>query len=420
MTAPTPDGSIRRNTRLILAGQSVTLLGDYVALLALPLFVLEATGSSLDLGLTTAFETLPTLLFGFAAGVALDRIALRRALVIADLGRAGVFGLLALAVAFDAASLWMVFLVAFVTGTLAVGFDSGFQAWLPSLLPDEALVGINSRLQFIRTAAWTLGPPLAAFLATGVGGFAAAFGLDAATFLVSAVLVLMLAEQRPRPPAVHDPWWASFRVGIAYLWRQPRLRSATLAAMAFNLTFAPMEALLVKLAVDRLDITGGLIGWFFAGHALLGAFGVVAAPVLARRLGLGRTFVVGLGFLGIGFFSLNLAATAIADLTPVASTVAAVFPAGLSVAGVSFANVAFTTMRQQIPPPELLGRVTAASRTLSWALFPVGAVLGGALGEEFGVAVVYLGASAGLLAITLVLLVSPLWRDRAPTTAPAS
>ena len=79
---------VRRNTALVLAGQAVTLLGDYVALLALPLFVYELTGSSLYLGLTTAFETLPTLLFGFAVGVALDRIPMKRALVIADLGRA--------------------------------------------------------------------------------------------------------------------------------------------------------------------------------------------------------------------------------------------------------------------------------------------------------------------------------------------
>ncbi len=88
---------------------------------------------------------------------------------------------------------------------------------------------------------------------------------------------------------------------------------------------------------------------------------------MARRLGLGRAFVVGLLAMGGGFFALAAAAPAFAALPPVWSTVAAIFPAGLAVTGVSFINVTFTTLRQQLPPPELRGRVIAASRTLSWA-----------------------------------------------------
>ncbi len=409
MTSPR---RVRKNTVLILAGQAVTLLGDYVALLALPLFVYHVSGSSLDLGLTTAFETLPTVLFGFAVGVVLDRVPIRRALIIADLGRAAAFAALAAAAASGEPRVWMVFAVAFLAGSMAVAFDSGFQAWIPSLLPREALVGVNTSLQVIRTSAWTLGPLLAGVLAARAGGFQAAFGLNAATFCASAIFVVALREVYPRPRLEHLPWLRSFRVGIAYLWRQPHLRVATGAAMAFNLTFAPMEALLVALAEDRLDIPGRLIGWFFGGHALLGALGLAAAPVLARRFGLGRVFVIGLFFLGAGFFALSVTAPAIAQLSPVASTVASVFPAGLSVAGVSFANVAFTTLRQQIPPQHLLGRVTAASRTLAWALLPVGATVGGALGQAFGVSAVYIGASTVLLVVALSLGTSSLWRVR--------
>lgn len=410
-------GRARRNLTLILAGQSVSLLGDYVALLALPLFVVDLTGSALDLGLTTASETVPTLLFGFAAGVALDRVSLRRALVIADLGRAAAFGILAFAVVADAAELWMVFAVAFVVGTMTVGFDSGFQAWLPSLVRDDALVGINSRLQFIRTMAWTVGPPLAGFLASGSGGFSAAFTLDAATFLVSAFVVLALREIRPRERIEHPPWLASLREGLRYLWRDRRLRSATLAATAVNTVFAAMEALLVLFARDRLGISSGaLIGWFFAGHALLGAFGVVAAPWLARRIGLGRAFVLGLGLLGGGFFALNLIAPGIAALAPGWTTAVAILPAGISVAGVSITNVAFSTLRQQLPPAELLGRVIAASRTLAWAGLPVGPLVGGAMAEQIGLGFVYGLASGLLLGIALSLVASALWRS--PEIAP--
>lgn len=412
-----PIATGRKNVWPIVVGQSVSLLGDYIAVLALPLFVLELTGSALDLGLTTTAETLPTLLLGFAAGVALDRVAVRRALIIADVGRAGAFGVLALAVAADIPAVWMVFAVAFLVGSLSVLFESGLQAWLPALLPEDALVQVNTKLQFVRTGAWTVGPPLAAFLATEGGGFGVAFAVDAATFLVSAGFILVLVEIRPRPKVDQPPWLEAFRVGIRYLWREPVLRGATAAATLVNFTFVPMEALLVLFARDSLYIPESLVGWFFAGHALLGALGVMAAPRLSRRIGLGRSFVLGLGMLGGGFLSLALASEAIAGLPQIASTMVAAVPAGISVSGVSVTNVAFFTLRQQIPPQQLLGRVIAASRTISWAGVPLGAALGGTLGRTFGVDPVYLGSSLALLVVAAVLTLGAVWRHSAAVGA---
>lgn len=392
--------AVRRNQRWVLAGQSVSLLGDYVAILALPLFVVELTGSALDLGLTTALETIPTLLFGFAVGVLLDRAPLRRVLVIADLARAWAFLALGLAVAAGVAEVWMVFLAAFIVGTLTVTFDSGFQAWLPGIVPGDALMVVNSRLQFVRSLAWTIGPPLAGYLAGVRGGFQLAFGFDATTFVISAATLLVLLEIRPRPPAVRESWLASFREGMACLWRLPALRTATLAGTFGNLIFVPMEALLVLFCREQLGLSeGALIGWFFGGHSLLGALGVVAAPAVARRLGLGRTFILGLGAMGGGFLALALAAPALEALPAHLTTMIAILPAGFAVTGVSFLNVAFTTLRQELPPPALLGRVIAASRTLAWAGLPVGALIGGAAGEALGLPAVYIGASAGIVAL---------------------
>lgn len=417
---PDSDATARRNVRWVLAGQSASLLGDYVALLALPLFVVYLTGSALDLGLTTALETVPTLLFGFAVGVFLDRAPLRRTLIVADLGRAVAFLGLALAAAAGVAEVWMVFLSAFVVGTLTVTFDSGFQAWLPTLAGDEVLVVVNSRLQFVRSLAWTLGPPLAGYLAGSAGGFQVAFGLDAGTFLLSAVTLLLLFEIRPRPVPARERWLTSFREGIACLWRMPALRVTTLAGTAANLVFVPMEALLVLFCREQLGLTeGALIGWFFGGHSLLGALGVIAAPVAARRLGLGRTFVLGLAAMGSGFLALTVSAPALSRLSPVITTLWAIFPAGLAVTGVSFLNVAFTTLRQQLPPPGLRGRVIAASRTLAWAGLPVGALMGGAAGEAFGLRAVYLGSATAITAMALLLCATSLWRVREPT-APAA
>ena len=412
---PSEDAAARRNVRWLLGGQSASLFGDYVALLALPLFVLHLTGSALDLGLTTALETLPTLLFGFAVGVLLDRAPLRRLLVIADLGRAAGFVALAVAASLGTTRIWMVFAAAFLVGTLTVTFDSGLQSWLPALATGPALVVVNSRLQFVRTLAWALGPPLAGFLANTEGGFPIAFGLDAASFVVSALTLLVLVEIRPRPQPERAPWLASFRRGFACLWSLPPLRAATLAGTLGNLAFVPMEALLVIFCSDLLGISDrALIGWLISGQALIGALGVFAAPAISRRLGLGRAFVCGLAAMGGGFLALTLAAPAFKALSPGWATVAAIFPAGLAVIGVSFINVTFTTLRQQLPPAELRGRVIAASRTLSWAGLPVGAALGGAAAEAFGVRPVYLASSAAIVAIALLLTTGSLWRISVP------
>ena len=361
---------------------------------------------------------MPTLLFGFAAGVALDRVVLRRILILADLGRSAAFAALAVAIAADATEPWMVFTVAFAVGSLSVTFDSGLQAWMPSLLDDDRLVIVNTRLQFARTLAWTIGPPLAGFLVGTLGGFAVAFGVDAATFAISALFLLVLTELRSS--AVMEParWCESLRDGLRYLWNEPRLRSATLAAALVNLTFVPMEALLVLFASERLGVTDGrLIGWFFAGHAVIGALGVGLAPGLAKRIGLGRTFVLGLLLLGLGFLTLNLLAPRLASLAPGATTALAILPAGVAVTGVSFTNVAFTTLRQAITPPEYLGRVIAASRTLSWAGLPIGATLGGALGETVGLDVLYSTAAGLLIAIAVLLSASTLWKVTAGADA---
>ncbi len=411
----------RRNLRWIIGGQSASLFGDYVAILALPLFIKHLTGSALDLGLTTALETLPTLLFGFAVGVLLDRAPLRRTLIIADLGRAAGFIGLAAAAALGTTRVWMVFATAFLVGSLTVTFDSGLQSWMPALATDRALVVVNSRLQFVRTLAWTLGPPLAGFLAATDGGFQVAFGLNAGSFVVSALTLLVLVELRPRPQAEHAPWLASFRLGFACLWGLPPLRAATLAGTMGNLAFIPMEALLVIFCDERLGISdAALIGWFFGGHSLIGALGIIAAPAIARRLGLGRAFVCGLGAMGGGFLALALAAPAFKALSPGWATVAAIFPAGLAVIGVSFINVTFTTLRQQLPPPELRGRVIAASRTLSWAGLPLGAALGGAAAQAFGVGPVYVACAGAILAVSVVLTTGSLWRVATPEEEGAS
>ncbi|MEA2002601.1 MAG: MFS transporter [Actinomycetota bacterium] len=402
----------QHRARPIVWGQAVSLLGDYVAYVTMPLFMVHLTGRGIDLGLTAAAETLPTLLFGFTAGVFLDRFRIKPILIGADLLRAFAFVLLAFGAATDAALPWMVLLAAFVVGSLSTFFNSGLETLLPSVIPEEHLVIVNSHLALARTTAFALGPALGGILISVGGGFPVAFGANAVTFIISAVL---LSGVRVRGGAKHDrgePFLASLRSGVTFLFRHPQLRWITIGAAVANLVFAPLEALLPLFVPAYLDTGGfsppGFLEFLFADEALIGLFiGLQAAigsviiflgPRLAKRMHLGRMFALGLFLFGGGFL-----------LMVFSGSFWGFIPAGIGVGGVGFANIAIVTMRQKLSPPEMLGRVVAASRTISWSLIPLGAALGGAMSDAVGLLPVYLIGAAGVLATAVAVTRTKVW-----------
>ncbi len=386
------------NYRPLLWGQTISLFGDYIAFVTLPLFVVRLTGSELDLGLTTASETLPMVVFGLAAGVFLDRANLRRSLIFADFARGTAFALLAIAAAADVASVLTVFAVAFVVGSMTSLFDSGLQAYLPVALSDDMLVTANSRLQLARTLAWTVGAAAGGLLMESVGP-AVAFAVNAGTFGVSALFLLVLRDANPRQLVESESAWAALRAGLSHLWGDRRLWYATLGAALANFMIIPFEATLALFGREDLGLTEAGVGWLYASQSLIGAAGALVADRVARRLRLGRTFVVGLAIVAVGL-----------ALTSVSSNFLAVVPVGLVLVGVGWVNVAMATMRQRLTPPELLGRVASASRTIAWAGMPVGGVLGGVIGERIGLSSLYAWAAGVVVVVAGLLALSELWR----------
>jgi len=379
-------------------GQTISLFGDYIAFVTLPLFVVRLTGSELDLGLTTAFETLPMLLFGLAAGVFLDRANLRRSLIFADFARGTAFALLALAVAFDAATVVTVFAVAFVVGSMTSIFDSGLQAYLPVALTEEMLITANSRLQLARTLAWTTGAATGGLLME-ITGPATAFLINAVTFVVSAAVLLSIRDANPRRIKSSESPVEALRTGLSHLWGDRRLRYATLGAALANFMVIPFEATLALFGQEDLGLGEAGVGWLYATQGLIGAAGALVADRVAKRLKLGRTFIVGLALMGIGLV-----------VTSISTNFAAALPVGLVLVGVSWVNVALATLRQRLTPPELLGRVAAASRTIAWAGMPVSGVVGGLVGERIGLGPLYTAAGIVVGVVVAWLATTQLWR----------
>jgi MFS family permease len=394
----------RRNLWPLVLGQSVSLLGDYLGFfLALPVFVRDASdGSATALGLLGTFETIAVLGFGLVAGLVIDRTAVRRAMVLADLARAAAFGLLAVAVALDAAEVWMAFAVAFLVGSLGTLFDTGLEGVMPTMLTDDLLVTANARLQIGRNLAQTGGFIIGGLLLATTGGIAAALTLDSATYLVSAIAILLLREIRPRPEPVREPVLASLASGLRTLWELRLVRWATIAAMLVNLAFAPLAAVIPIYVPEELGVEGtASLGLFFAGFAIIGAGGVALSSRVVRLVGLGRTVVLGTVLLGAGATGVGFAHGWIG-----------IVPFGVAAAGVSLSQVGFVTMRQRLTPRDRLGRVIAASRTIAWGAIPVGLMIGTPIADAIGLRALFGAGGLMIVGVTAVLLFSPLWRGQ--------
>ena len=215
----------------------------------------------------------------------------------------------------------------------------------------------------------------------------------------------------PRFPATAtpEPVRAALGTGLRFLWRERPLRWATAAAAFTNFAFAPLAAVMTLYAEDELGISDeAALGIFFAVFSAVGALGVTVAPALVARIGLGPSFVTGGTIFGIG-----------AAVVGMVDGWWAVAPFGIATAGVSINQVAFVTMRQRLTPTDMMGRVIAASRTLSWVGIPVGAALGGVLGETLGLRPLFIGGGVVIAAAAVALVISPLWRVGSAQRAPA-
>jgi MFS family permease len=380
-------------------GQTVSNLGSSFTLFALPLLVFKLTGSPINLGVTTACEFVPYLLFGLVIGAWVDRVDRKRLMIATDLARAAVIATIPLLAALGALSVGWVYTVAFCSATLTIAFDAAEFAAIPSLVPSgEDLVTANGRVQASYSAAQIAGPLLAGLLLT-VTPVQQVLLFDAASFLVSAGMLLLIATtfNAPRPDGEARRAIRQEVVdGLRYVLGHPVLRNISAMMALINLVGATVYAQLVVFAKRQLDASDSRVALLYsAGSAGVVLLSLAAGP-LRRRLSFS---VAALGALmADGLLTVVLAATR-------QYWVALALWAAISGLGIFF-NINTGSLRQQIVPNHLLGRVMSIAGVLAWSAIPVGALAGGWAVERSGsVALVYgvIGALVALLALAFSL-----------------
>lgn len=392
------------------AGETVSVFGSQITLLALPLAaVLTLHAGSFQMGVLSAAGMLPWLLFALPVGVWTDRRPRRRrVLIVTDLGRAAVLLTVPLASALHLLSFAQLAVVAFAAGTLTLFFALAWVSYLPTIVPREQLVDANSKLMTSTSTAQIAGPSFAGAL-VGVATAPFAILIDAVSFLVSAAfLATIRTPEEERPVEAARPWRHDLAVGLRFVAQDPLQRSIAGSAATLNFFGMAQLAIVVLYASARLGMSPGLIGLAFAAGSVGALIGAVLAPRVAGRLGPGRAILWATVFFPLALAILPLASPGQPRLVSVGILAAAEFVGGI---GVMVFDVNTAGLRQALTPPELMGRSAGAMSFLTQSAKPLGSLFGGGLGAAVGLhATLWIAAAGGLLVIPWTVF-SPLRRD---------
>lgn len=390
------------------AGQTVSLFGSLVSVFALPLTaILVLRAGAAQVALLRAAEVVPGIALGLVAGVWVDRLRRRPLMIAADLGRALALASIPFAALTGHLRIELLYAAALVTGTLTTVFDVAYPSYLPTLISREQLVEGNSKLQASGSVAEVGGFGLAGVLISALTAPGAIL-VDACSFVVSAVSVLLIRKPEPEPTPATAP--GAERTGVL------RELSDGLRLVTSSAILRPIAWVAGTQSLCQ-NVVGVVILLFYARDlhlspvtmGLLAAFGGCSSFAAAlivervtRRVGFGRTLVWGLVLGGVGAL---LTATASGPMwLAVAFLVAQqlIGDGGLTVYIINSASLV-----QGIAPNEIQGRLQATIRSAEWAGTLLGLVAGGVLGQMIGLRPTLLVAAAGALLVPLWLIFSP-------------
>ncbi|MFB6391823.1 MFS transporter [Polymorphospora lycopeni] len=373
---------------------AVSAIGDGVTIAAGPLLAAQLTDDPRLIGGVSVAFTAPFVLFGIPAGLLVDRVDLRKALVRVDLARAVLLVVLTAGIIGGWGGLPLLYVCMFLLGVGEVFCRNAAQVLVPFVAPESGLSTANARIMAAQEAGTGFVGPLFGALLFGVA-VALPFGVDAATFLCSALLLARM--RRTRPPAERRDTTgvlAQMLAGAKWLWRHHLLRNLALLSCTINLAGSAMLAVLVVHSSQVLELSPFGYGVMLSCQAVGAVLASRIAPLLTNRLGREGALVA--------------TATLIASSEAVLALVPSPYAAGIALAlfacGTVTWNVVVVVLRQTLVPRHLLGRANSVYRLIAWGGLPVGAAAGGIVAAEAGTPAVF-GAGAIVMTVIAVILV---------------
>ncbi|MGZ5037806.1 MAG: MFS transporter [Usitatibacter sp.] len=383
-----------RDYMLLWSGQVASTLGTTASNVVVPLLILGMTGSPEAAGIAGALRFFPYLVFSLPVGALIDRWDRKAVMIRCDVGRAIALGSIPVAMAFDALTLWQVYAVALVEGSLFVFFNIAEVAALPRVVPALQLPQASAQNEAGFGIANIVGPSLGTVLYQALG-HAVPFVANTVTYIVSFLSLARIKAQlhTQREGVTHD-LRKEVAEGLRWMWANPLIRYMAFLTGGFNLINAAVPLVIIVLAKE-MGANDAAIGVIFSASGVGGIVGSLVGGRIQRRFTFGQVIVA------VTWLE--------ALLIPLYAVVPAYFLLA-AVAGASFFlgpiyNVVQFSYRLALIPDRLQGRVNSVFRLLAFGFMPVGAALSGVLIERFGAttAVAALSAWMAILAIATTL-----------------
>jgi MFS family permease len=370
----------------------------------MPLLAISLTQDTRLISAVSFSSMIPWLFLSLPAGVFIDRWDRKTVMVIADSLRALMYALVAVLVAVDSLSIWVLLVVLLVIGCAEVFFDMSAQAFLPSIVPEEQLHRANGLL-YAAEIVWGsfIGLPVGSWLFVVAAGVP--FGINGASFALAAVLVASITVRTPPNPAttggeVTTSFVTDLKEGLRWLRGHRNLRTLAVLLGVTNGAMMLGEAIFVKFAFRHLGVGPkgyGLLLAVTSGGAIIGG---LLGDRIAKRLGVSASIISAYVIF------------AVADVIRAAWPSVILFAAMsvlVALAGTVW-NVVTVSYRQRVIPAELFGRVNSAYRFIGTGSMGIGALVGGQVAHYAGLRAPYFLGSA----VTLVALVWGLPTLRSP------
>ncbi|ASS75392.1 MFS transporter [Tumebacillus algifaecis] len=401
-------------------GQTLSMFGAQITTLALPLIAaLMLNVNAVQMGMLTAIGYLPYILFSLFVGVWVDQLRRRPIMILTDVIR-GV-GLLVIPYA-----AWEGFLtfellctISFLVGTASVFFDIAYMSYLPSIVKTEELVEGNSKLEFSNSASQISGQAIGGALVQLLTAPVAIL-INGITFFISAFTLIIIKRKEDKPSLPEEKEdnnvFQNIRDGLKFVFGNTILARITVATGLFNLFGLAMEAIYILYVTRELSLSPFMLGLIFTMSGVGAMAGAAVAGKVAEKLSLGKTLVLSLALAGVFYLLVPLSSLLSVTLAIIVLMVSQFVDAAMIV----IYNINQRSLRTAITPDHLQGRMNASLRFIIFGSIPVGAMLGGFLGDAIGTQWTLVVGAAGMLISSGVILTSSVAKlDKIPE-APAA
>ncbi|MET0862930.1 MAG: MFS transporter [Nakamurella sp.] len=417
-----PVNALPARFRRLLVAWAASLTGDGLRLVALPLLAVSVNPSPSAVALVAVASALPWLVVAIPAGALVDRFDPAKVMATAHLVRAVLTLSLMGAIVAGAVTIPVLCLVGFAVTSAETFADGSAQSLLVRIVPQASLERANARFVTVETLALDLAGPLTAGALFVLAPWAP-FALSALCFVIAAAVIGTVRTGAPSGASSSGTGgftapegggtgalsaWASIRAGLGKLFGDSVLRVLVITVAIMAVANAATDAVLVLYGTQTLGMSEAFYPTLLVAYSV----GTLAAAALVGRA---NSRVRGGQVMIIALFGIS-ATMLILGLVPVVVVALAAF-AVMGLAGGTW-NVLSATRRQRRTPHDMIGRVSSAFRVVAWGVIPIGAALGGVVGERYGVSAVYLCAGAVIALLGVVVARSFIGAEPAPAPAP--